>query len=103
MGYCTSYGLSIMGGHYELLEQIIKNDDYIYGIDCAGETISKVKWYSHEEDMRRVSSNHPNHVFKLTGEGEEPGDLWVKYFKNGKMQECMAEITYENYDESKLR
>jgi hypothetical protein len=42
-------------------------------------------------------------VFELIGEGEEAGEMWKKYFKNGKLQTCKATITFDRYDESKLR
>lgn len=64
---------------------------------------STCKWYDHEEDMKIFSKRFPTIIFKLEGVGEEPGDLWVKYFKNGKMQKCIAIISYEEYDESKLK
>lgn len=60
------------------------------------------KWYSHEKDMSIVSKEFPNHVLKLMGEGEESGDIWVKYFKDGKVQVCKAKITFDAFDESKL-
>jgi hypothetical protein len=53
--------------------------------------------------MRAFSKIYPNTLFKLKGEGEEAGDVWIKYFKNGKMQSCPAKITFEEYDENKLK
>jgi len=39
---------------------------------------------------------------QLFGEGEEAGDLWNEYFKNGKSQIERAKIVIETYDPSKL-
>jgi hypothetical protein len=52
--------------------------------------------------MKEVSKQHPDIVFELHGEGEEAGDIWYKYYKNGKMQVCKGHITFDEYDESKL-
>jgi hypothetical protein len=53
--------------------------------------------------MLKLSLKFPDVLFKLSGEGENQGDVWVKYFKNGKMQLCMAELVLDDaYDESKL-
>jgi hypothetical protein len=68
-----------------------------------GECTDSVKWYGHEEDMKKLSLKFKDTVFCLRGEGEENKDMWYKYFKNGKMQECYAQITFEEYDESKLQ
>jgi hypothetical protein len=46
------------------------------------------KWYDHEDDMREFSKLYPNVVFRLEGEGEEAGDVWCKFFQNGKMQDA---------------
>ena len=61
------------------------------------------KWYDHEEDMKKISRMFPSVTFDLYGEGEESGDIWHKYFKNGKMQECPARIVFDEYDERKLK
>lgn len=104
MGYYTNHTLEIVGGHYDILGEIIDNDpDTFYGIDTNGESIDSVKWYSHQKDMKEVSKQFPELVFKLSGEGEEAGDIWIEYYKNGKIQECPAKITYDEYDESKLK
>jgi hypothetical protein len=60
------------------------------------------KWYDHESDMASFSKKYPESLFVLKGEGEESGDIWIKYFLNGKMQRAEAKITFEEFDESKL-
>jgi hypothetical protein len=61
------------------------------------------KWYEHEEDMKSVSKKFPDALFTLRGEGEEAGDVWVKYFRNGKMQVEKAEIKLAGFDPKKLK
>jgi hypothetical protein len=60
------------------------------------------KWYEHEDDMRKFSQLYPFILFELSGEGEESGDIWKKYFLNGKMKICSARIEFEPFDETKL-
>lgn len=60
------------------------------------------KWYDHDEDMKKFSKKYPGTVFVLSGEGEESGDIWKKYYRAGKVQACNAKITFDEYDESKL-
>lgn len=60
------------------------------------------RWYEHEKDMREISSRYPHIFFTLTGEGEESGDLWKKYFLNGKCQVAKAAIVIAPFDPEKL-
>ena len=103
MGYYTRYTLKSEPNIVKTIEFKEKFDeicddytfDYVFEEDC--------KWYDHEEHMREVSKNFPEVLFMLTGEGEESGDMWQKYFFNGKMQYCAAIITYEAFDPDKLK
>lgn len=121
MGYNTRYSLEIEGATYKeevtgedvngntvtilvtkntdletLKKEISKESgyDYVFSDEC--------KWYDHDDDMKNFSKKYPDVLFILSGEGEEPGDLWKTYYKNGKMQTAEAVITYEAFDEGKL-
>jgi|LakMenEpi03Aug12_release.lakeMendotaPanAssembly.Ray.scaffolds.fasta_scaffold51249_3 hypothetical protein len=99
MGYYTSHQLEIVKGNdgvTDYKKQISELSGYN---DCFDESI---KWYEHETDMRSYSLEHPNTLFKLSGEGEESGDIWAEYYLNGKMQRVIAIIVFEDFDESKL-
>lgn len=102
MGYYTKYELSIHDdqGRYldmgDIVDALVKHVDY----DPLDESC---KWYDHEDDMKWLSKEYSGTVFKLHGEGEESGDLWDKYFLNGKMQACKAIVTYDEYSVKKLK
>ena len=100
MGYYTRFELEIASGNdyetdYE--KEISELADYH---NCFED---EHRWYEHEKDMRTYSERHPNTIFVLSGEGEESGDLWKAYFKNGKMQRCKAKITYDEFDEAQMQ
>ncbi|MGQ5176965.1 hypothetical protein ACSQ7W_11750 [Bacillus halotolerans] len=104
MGYYTQYEVEVEKDLEKILE-------YINGEENANGFLEAVfngwadelKWYGHEEDMREISRLFPDVLITLKGEGEESGDVWRKYFKNGKMQSCYAKITFDDYDEKELR
>ncbi len=108
MGYDTSYKLEIFPNCGEATSAFLdglrgQNEEASYALLPNGETNnSDARWYKHEDDMRAFSKWHPSFIFKLHGDGEEQGDVWVKYFKGGKMQECKIITTFAPYDESKL-
>ena len=102
MGYYTEYTLSAENA--EGLEEKITTDlEEISGYTIDFGWNDSCKWYDHQKHMITLSKMYPEVIFKLEGEGEESEDLWIKYFKNGKMQVCKAEITFEKFDESKLK
>jgi len=74
-----------------------------YAIDENGDSFDPVKWYDHEKNMKSLSKEYPSLLFTLSGKGEENGDIWRKYFFNGKMQKATAQITFEKYDSRKLK
>ena len=101
MGYYTTYTLRTTRGcdNQEEIEeklQEISGNSIKFGWDDS------YKWYTHEQDMKELSEIYTETTFILEGEGEESGDIWRKYFKNGKMQVCKAEIVFPAFNESKL-
>ena len=110
MGYQTSYSLksSKEGLVKTLVESSLENDggnaggELHYAIDIDGSPNDCVKWYDHETEMREISKKNPGVIFTLHGEGEESGDVWKKYFLDGKMQEAYGVITFDDFDSTKL-
>lgn len=123
MGYYTRYSIAIHSEPVErsridgidangnpsfvYVERKLSLEDIKYQIsnECGYNTLweESVKWYDHEKDMRDFSRKYPEVVFELSGEGEENGDIWKAYFKNGKMQRCKAIITFDSFDEAKMK
>ena len=79
-----------------------ENDEAEYCLQDSGEGEEHGKWYDYKDDFIAFSLKHPDVVFVLTGEGEEPSDIWTHYFHNGKQQLCQAKITYPPYDPNQL-
>lgn len=111
MGYYTRYDVTFYDATtgfeidqssnlgIELLRQIIAKieDCYTYEVG-ATETIwyfdEALKWYDHHCDMTDLALKYPNVIFKLTGEGEERDDVWVKYYHGEKFEGAYAELIY---------
>ena len=99
MGYNTRHELSIVSGNdnftdYE--QEITDSTDYSSLFEYS------IKWYDCEKDMKVYSKKHPNVVFCIDGEGEESGDIWKAYFKDGKMFKTKAVLTFEEFSIEKL-
>lgn len=84
-------------------EFIEKNQEKYYGIDPNGESSESCKWYEHETDMREMSKQFPNILFTMKGEGEESGDIWRRYYLNGKCQVVQAKLVFDDFDRKQLR
>ncbi len=111
MGYYTRFRLEIVGtkGKHEhwsmsnVIEKLLRDSKNAqYSINEIGECIEECTWYEHEKEFKIFSKKFPDVVFKLYGIGEDTEDLWIKYFRKGKMQICKAEIKYPDFDISKL-
>lgn len=103
MGYVTSFKLEVKIGNTDLIEVLRgQNDEAAYALEDDGSTCEGAKWYDHEVDMKAFSSEYPEALFLLSGEGEDSDDIWKKYFKNGRVQVCKAKITFDDFDEKKL-
>jgi len=61
------------------------------------------KWYEHKRDMLAASLQFPGVLLKLAGLGEANEDMWVEYYRDGKVQVCKAVVTYPEFDEAKLK
>lgn len=94
MGYYTKF--DIQDNPPEVYRKIVEVSVY----NCLDEDV--VKWYSWRDDVATVSKLFPDVVIKISGEGEEAGDIWKAYFKNGKCQFTKAKLVFEDYDEGKL-
>jgi hypothetical protein len=111
MGYYTNFTIEIKDApcspvtRYDLdliavrFKEVSHQSFYVEGSSLG---LDESKWYRHEEDLKRISLEYPSYLFTVYGEGEDTEDLWVKYFLNGKMQSEKAEITYKEFDASKL-
>lgn len=103
MGYYTTYSLYVENLTDEQLRAVDNELAEVSEIEAWGDGWGGcVKWYDHEDDLRRISALFPNALFTLDGEGEGSDDIWRDYYKNGKMQHCPARIEFDPYDESKL-
>lgn len=104
MGYNTRYKLNWSGsgpsydrfvsdgakepfGDYELTPDDLYYDNY-----------DEMKWYNYDTDMKALSKSWPTVLFELSGEGEESGDIWTAFYRNGKGVNVRAKIVVERPD-----
>jgi hypothetical protein len=101
MGYYTDYKLEYKGDldQETLVARLSEVSGYGWGDDL---TLPDVKWYEHDHHMEVISQEYPDILFILNGEGEESGDIWRKYFKNGLAKYDRAELSFPEFDESQL-
>lgn len=107
MPYLTYYSLQIESESSAKHEQAIaalrdSSDDAADALFSTGDPNKWCRWYEHEDEMRRLSSRFPDMLFTLSGVGEEYDDIWVKYFRAGRMQASHATIVLDSFDETKL-
>lgn len=109
MGYYTQYNLDVVDpadiDRHPELEQVglvaCKSFD-AYGLMDDGSCSDEVKWYDHDKNMRAMSRAYPDVLFRLEGNGEEQGDVWMKYYKGGKCQRLEPTILWPDFDPSQM-
>lgn len=82
-----------------IMKHLRKTEYNKYYMNGSGQ---ECKWYGKFDQMLAYSSKYPDTLFQLDGEGEENGDIWTCWFKNGKSQYEKAKIMVAPFDEGKL-
>ena len=108
MGYRSCYNLNTdredINEEVNIISELIDCcEDARYAIDVEGDCQEECKWYDSDEDMKAFSLKYPDVLFTMKRRGEESEDMCTTYYKNGKMQEEFANITYDDFDEAKLK
>lgn len=106
MGYHTSYDLTVKNNDKDESIQWAAAINEFLGYPLFSENTpyaSDTTWNNEEKDMRKFSQLHPDILFEIEWDGDNSEDKGTTYYKNGKMQECEAIITYPPFDESKLQ
>ena len=105
MGYSTRHDLSVSGENdLEIIAELRNEcEDAHFALKENGEASDGYKWYDSDYDLKMFSKKHPERLFTLHCEGEEPLDVYNAYFKDGKMQHCPAIISFEPFDGTKLK
>lgn len=111
MGYYTYYTGKVLTDKTKeeaIANAIAKLDAFNDGENRQYKTIAEVidfdsiKWYTCFSDMDEISKMFPDEIIMIHGEGEDKGDLWKAYFKNGKHVVHYAKIVYDEFDEKEL-
>lgn len=99
MGYYTRYELEVIDGSDDLIDEFREEcDEANFALDEDGDSADSCKWYGHPIDLKRFSAKHPEALFLLRGEGEESGDIWREYYRNGRVQICKAKLVFPDFD-----
>jgi hypothetical protein len=113
MGYYTRFKAKVTGPQplLERFKRVAEDSPSTFGTysiplyDLIDGDISggeQMKWYDWKSDMEEVSSKFPSLLFILDGEGEESGDIWRAYFRDGKSVVQDAVLTYPEIDLDEL-
>lgn len=103
MGYYTNYTLEIDSEDNTIISDFLEScDGAKWSLYSDGKCRDSSKWYEALDDTKVFSLKHPTVLFTLSGEGEEPTDIWKLYVRNGKAQLEEAVFTIAPFDETKL-
>ena len=113
MGYCTHYTLDIDSTdplRLALIQSaLMKDGGATFALMIDGP--ARQHYPSREADsqwladatMRHLADRFPGVLFTLSGEGEEAGDLWRIYARDGRSYKAPAVVMHPPFDEAKLQ
>lgn len=84
MGYYTWYNLEIEptpDPEHPVWDEMVDDDTLVKDIVTDG---YDGKWYENEAELTMLSIKYPSLLFIVDGSGEDSGDVWREYFKDGK-------------------
>lgn len=88
MGYYTEYEMTVKAKTEAELNDAIDFLNQISRISFVKAEFNTLhrKWYEHEADLKKLTHKMQAIEVELDGDGEESGDVWIKRFKQWKMQ-----------------
>jgi len=98
MGYYTNYEITtdkVLPDDFE--DKFEEITDYAFGYGEFG-----AKWYDYKADMKEISKIYPDILFTVEGEGEESGDIWRHYFKNGEDYRVEPVVIWPEFNEKNI-
>lgn len=77
-----------------IAERMIEIDDFFLWLGNG----EPYKWRSVESSMLQLSTDFPDVMFWLDGEGSEQGDTWRSWYKNGKSECIRPELVWPEFN-----
>lgn len=89
MGYYTRYDIS--NNSEDVREALVIQSGY----GCLES--DSIKWYDWANDIKAVSLRYPGTEVHVSGEGEESGDIWKAFAKDGLVYRAEVVLEYGPY------
>lgn len=108
MGYYTGYEISIEGKSTEEMLELFESSnlidkDIIHDLEDSGDELYiYCKWYDYEDEFIKLSKLIPNNLITIKGAGEESGDVWIHFIKNGLAYHQTMLMEYPEFNEDLL-
>lgn len=105
MGYYTIYSLSVIidpNNETEAFKKELNNYFTDTEIKELFDGYLEAKWYDWSANLEGISKKFPNMLFSLSGEGEEPLDIWIAHFCNGDYNYREIQTYWEPFDEEEF-
>lgn len=107
MSYFTDFSLEVYDANekdYRAIDKEIEKLNIFDSGDAECGCYGTATWNNVDEDMKLLSARFPDVIFKLRGDGEDRDDMWIHYYKGGRVMNdgLVVTIVEDAFDESKL-